>query len=188
MFLLDDDMSRCTEQEVTRLLRAVPAPRREEALHYKHLFGRYCCLRSYEMLDELLGRVGKTMSRWRYNEYGKPYLDNGMFFSISHCKRAILVAIDERETGVDVESVRKADDALVKRTMNEAEQAAIARSDMPDEAFIALWTQKEAVVKMRGTGILDDLHDVLCGERDYMLDTVTERDKGYVYSIAVRNE
>ncbi len=184
MLLIDDDMKKCTEQEVERLLRIVPSPRRDDALRYKHTFGRYCCLRSWEMLMELLSREGiSNMPTWRYNEYGKPYLVQGPFFSISHCKQAILVAISDREIGVDVESIRRADDSLVRRTMNEAEQARIASAPDPQRAFIALWTRKEAVVKMRGTGILDDLHRVLDGQ-DYLLQTVDRPDTPYIYSVA----
>ena len=184
MLLIDDDMKKCTEQEVERLLRIVPSPRRDEAVRYKHLFGQYCCLRSWEMLMDLLRREGMTtMPRWRYNEYGKPYLEQGPFFSISHCKEAILVAMSEREIGVDVESIRRADDSLVRRTMNAVEQAQIAAAQDPQRAFIALWTRKEAVLKMRGTGILDDLHGVLDGQ-DYLLQTVDRPDTPYIYSVA----
>ena len=184
MLLIDDDMKKCTEQEVERLLRIVPSPRRDDALRYKHTFGRYCCLRSWEMLMELLSREGiPNMPTWRYNEYGKPYLEHGPYFSISHCKHAILVAISDREIGVDVESIRRTDDSLVRRTMNEAEQARIASAPDPQRAFIALWTRKEAVVKMRGTGILDDLHRVLDGQ-DYLLQTVDRPDTPYIYSVA----
>ncbi|MBR6116329.1 MAG: 4'-phosphopantetheinyl transferase superfamily protein [Paludibacteraceae bacterium] len=186
MLLIHDDMSQCTEQEVTRLLQIVPAPRCDEALRYKHTFGRYCCLRSWEMLSELLRREGITsMPRWRYNEYGKPYLEQGPYFSISHCKQAILVAVSDREIGVDVETIRRADDSLVRRTMNEAEQAQIAAAPDPQRAFIALWTRKEAVVKMRGTGILDDLHRVL-DQQDYQLQTIDHSKMSYIYSVAER--
>ena len=184
MLLIHDDMSQCTEQEVSRLLQIVPAHRRDEALCYRHTFGRYCCLRSWEMLSELLRREGiTTMPRWRYNEYGKPYLEQGPYFSISHCKQAILVAVSDREIGVDIESIRRADESLVRRTMNEAEQARIADSPDPQRAFIALWTRKEAVLKMRGTGILDDLHQVL-NRQNYQLRTIDQPQMSYIYSIA----
>ena len=123
------------------------------------------------------------MPRWRYNEYGKPYLEQGPYFSISHCKQAILVAISDREIGVDIESIRRADESLVRRTMNEAEQARIADSPDPQRAFITLWTRKEAVLKMRGTGILDDLHRVL-DRQDYQLQTIDLPNTPYIYSIA----
>ncbi len=188
MILIDDDMSKVTEREVKRLFQTVDAQRQEEALRYRHMFGQYCCLRSWEMLRELLQRLGiEHMGEWRYNEYRKPYLKEGPYFSISHCKNAIAVAVYEQEVGIDIESIRKADEALVERTMNRVEQEQIARVASADEAFTALWTRKEAVLKMRGTGILDDLHEVLNqSPEDYTLETNMRTDKGYVYSVAVR--
>ena len=51
-----DNMAQCTDEEVQRMLPLVSAQRREQALRYKHTFGRFCCLKSwlmlYEMLDE----------------------------------------------------------------------------------------------------------------------------------------
>ena len=83
MILIDDDMSRMTEQELKRLSRIADPQRQEEALRYRHLHGQYCCLRSWEMLQELLQRMGiDHMGEWRYNEYGKPYLTSGPFFSV----------------------------------------------------------------------------------------------------------
>lgn len=188
MILIDDDMAKVTEREVKRLFQTVDAQRQEEALRYRHLFGQYCCLRSWEMLTELLRRVGvEKMAPWQRNEYGKPYLENGPYFSISHCKRAIAVILCEQEAGIDIESIRKADEALVERTMNRAEQQQIAESASRDEAFTSLWTRKEAVLKMRGTGIVDDLHEVLTTPSDdYTLETNFRTDKGYIYSIAIK--
>lgn len=188
MILIDDDMTKVMEREVKRLFQTVDAQRQEEALRYRHMFGQYCCLRSWEMLRELLQRLGiEHMGEWRYNEYGKPYLKEGPYFSISHCKNAIAVAVYEQEVGIDIESIRKADEALVERTMNRVEQEQIARAASADEAFTALWTRKEAVLKMRGTGILDDLHEVLTTQTDdYTLETNIRTDKGYIYSIATK--
>ena len=163
--LIDDDMSRCTAEEVARLLPLVPVQRREQALRYKTMFGQYCCLRSWEMLDELLrqtsreslGNVSFTSRNFSYNENGKPYLDGGPFFSISHCKEAIAVAVSDEPVGIDIESIRHADDSLIERVMNENERSLIRAKSQGTEAdrmFTRLWTQKEAIVKAQGTGIL----------------------------------
>lgn len=159
--LIDDDMTKCTEQEVKRLLEIAPAFRREQALRYKHLFGQYACLRTWEMLYEMIG--DQAYIPWQYNEYGKPMIPNGWKFSISHCKNALAVGIADKDLylGIDIESVRTPQEGLVERTMNTDEQAMIAAADDPAVAFTRLWTQKEAVLKMHGTGIIDDLHNVL---------------------------
>lgn len=153
------DTSTCNEAEVQRLLPLVPLFRQEQALKYKHVFGQWACLKTWAMLQELVGHACDDVY---YGPNGKPYLKNGPYFSISHCKTAVAVAIDEEhEIGIDIESRRHIEEGLIKRTMNEAEQAFIASADDSEGAFLDLWTQKEAVLKAHGTGIVDDLTIVL---------------------------
>ena len=167
-YLVFDNMAACTEADIQRLLPLVSTQRREQALRFHHLFGQWACLKTYEMLLSLL-QPDIALSQWdlaslpefSYNEFGKPFLPQGSCFSISHCRQALAVAVCESAIGIDVESVRKADDALIRRTMNGEEQDLIARSDDAARAFIRLWTQKEAVLKWQGTGIVDDLQGVL---------------------------
>lgn len=180
--MIFDDMAQCTQQEVERLLPLVSAQRREQALKFKFLFGQFACLKAYEMLTELLGRVGDRSLTFRFNEHGKPFIDGERYFSISHCKQGIAVAVDDKPIGIDIESVREADEALIEKTMNLDEAKAIRSSANPKEAFISFWTKKEAVLKLRGTGIIDELHDVLSA--DETVETFINHEKEYVYSIA----
>ena len=171
--LIDDNMSRCSEAEVARLAGIAPSFRYEEAMRYKHLFGRYACLRTWEMLYVLVGE--EANSPWRYNEYGKPFLSGGCDFSISHCRSALAVGVADEggQIGVDIESVRALRRELVERTMNREEQDYIFSAEQPELAFTALWTKKEAVLKMHGTGIIDDLYEVLTRPSEpYMLKSV----------------
>ena len=279
--IIFDDMTQCTETDVERLKALASKQRLEQAMRYKHLFGQWACLKSYEMLLQLLyssqttesvyvphdkntdflchsdskpievgndrhdkttdfvchqdgkpiegennrhdkntdfvcspdgkpieygnnrysrpiglednrqgrpigledNRQGKLIEsagirygkeiEFEYNEYGKPRLTEEWaermqtpfrFFSISHCKEGIAVAVSEHETGIDIESrTRRISDGLAERVMNEQEQHHIATHPDPQTAFIELWTKKEAVLKLRGTGIIDDMRDVLTG-------------------------
>lgn len=183
-----DHMHLCTDAEVARMLPLVSTQRREEALRYVHTHGRFCCLRSYLMLMELIGAVSPTLDdttpRFEYNEFGKPFLPDrpDIQFSISHTKNAVAVALSRYPIGVDVEQIRHQSEALVRKTMNASEQQQIADSQCPDTTFTALWTQKEAVLKLRGTGIVDELHDVLTNCDDIHIETHIR--SGYVWSVA----
>ena len=207
--LLFDDMSQCTDAEVERLLPLVSAQRREEALRFRFTFGRYACLKSYTMLQQLVQEVfAETDARWLpsqrrlqdwngdfgYDEHGKPFMQNasgerieGVDFSISHCKNAIAVALSDRPIGVDVERFRHSEDSLLERTMNPEEQAEVRAAADPAEAFTRLWTRKEAVLKLRGTGLVDNLHDVLRPNPELpaiALKTTVNREKQYVWTVA----
>ena len=65
--------------------------------------------------------------------------------------------------------------------MNEQELQTINAAERPEVAFTRLWTMKEAVVKWRGSGIVNNLKDVLNGVTG-ILTTVNER-RGYVFSV-----
>lgn len=207
-FVLFDDMSQCTDAEVERMLPLVSAQRREVALRYKFTFGRFTCLKSYVMLQQLVQEtLAETDERWLplqqrlkewngnfvFNEHDKPFMQNalgerieGVDFSISHCKNAIAVVLSDRPVGVDVESFRHAEEALLRRTMNPEEQGEVRAAADPAEAFTCLWTRKEALLKLRGTGLVDDLHSVLLPNPGLpvTLRTTVDREKQYVWTLA----
>lgn len=183
--LIFDDMNECREEKVQRMLPLVSAQRREQALRHKHTFGQFCCLKSWLMLYDLLDeRMKELMNEWTYNEYGKPSFTPSLlhsftpYFSISHCKQGIAVAIDDQPIGIDIEAIRHADESLIARTMNEEE-----RVGMDDRKFTRLWTQKEAIVKAQGTGIqsFEQLQTIL-DNGHWTLDTFEK--ENYIYSIA----
>ena len=192
-----DRMEECTEAEVNRMLPLVSDQRREQALRYKHTMGQFCCLKSWVLLRDILKTPTKprpnpdqTPIEWQkmeYNEHGKPFLPDGPFFSISHCKAGIAVAVDEQPIGIDIESIRHAEEELIERTMNEEEQRMIRSAAQPDRMFTRLWTQKEAVVKAEGTGIcsFEQLQTLLPANKTYRLETI-EKEK-YIYTIAYKN-
>ena len=185
---LFDDMSFCTDSEVERMIALVPEPRRSQALAFKHTFGRFACLKSYLMLAELLQKEFDLNDfRVDVGDHGKPFLTDhpDIHFNISHCRNAIAVAVSDRPVGLDVESFRRFGDGLLDKTMNDFERAEILESANPEETFAAYWTRKEAVFKLMGTGITDNLHGILTDKT--MTDTVINREKGYAASVAVNS-
>ena len=185
MVSIFDDMTQVTETEVQRMLPLVDERRRSETLRYKHLFGQFACLKSWLMLAELLKPLGITNLEMDYNEHGKPFLKShpSIHFNLSHCKNGIAVVVDFSPVGIDIESFRKDNLSLVRKTMNPTEEEWIRSSSEPVETFTQFWTEKEAVVKLRGTGIIDDLHHVLDG-KGYRLETHLNREKRYAWSVA----
>ena len=197
LYEIFDHMHLCTDEAVREMLPLVSEQRRQQALRYSHTFGRFCCLKSYLMLLELLSAVYPELDtskpEFGYNAQGKPFLlaRPDIHFSISHTKNAILVAISDAPIGVDIEAFRSPSAALIARTMNATEQAAIATADgwnihrtpgTREALFSAIWTRKEAVLKLRGTGIEGDLKHVLSGS-EAIFTRIFPR-KSYAFSIA----
>ena len=184
-----DDMSQCTEAEVQRMSSLIPAWRCEQAMRFKHTFGQYACMKSFLMLSELLKSTKNISSeniRFAYNEHGKPFIKSipsiSIFFNISHCRDAIGVVVSDTPVGLDVESIREASDSLIEKTMNTEEQNQIREAINPSEQFIVFWTRKEALLKKIGTGITDDIRDILNDAEN--IKTTINHEKQYVWSVA----
>ena len=91
-----------------------------------------------------------------HDSQGAPYITGQptKYISISHCRTAVAVAIsDNHRVGIDIESRRKVSPSLMERVCTEEELAEINSSEDPTMTFLRFWTRKEAVLKMRGTGI-----------------------------------
>ena len=105
-------------------------------------------------------------------------------FNISHCKVAVVCVVADVEVGVDVERIGRYNDALARHVLNDEEYGHVVASDNPDLDFTIFWTQKEAIVKLTGRGIDDDLKNLLIKYNNVSLTTEVHADKGYVLSVA----
>lgn len=104
------------------------------------------------LLGELLGSEVSV----EHTVQGAPYLPSrpDLYISISHCRTAVAVAVNDKSpVGIDIECRRRVSDSLMARICTPEEHEEIHRSDDPVMAFLRYWTQKEAVLKCRGTGI-----------------------------------
>ena len=164
-------------------LREISEQRREQALKFRHELGQRLCVLAYLLLKKGLRETyGITENPvFEYNEHGKPSIVGHpeIFFNLSHCKEAAVCVISDQPIGVDVESFREYKEGLVRYTMNEEEIRQIESSENPAAAFIRLWTMKEATLKLIGTGISNDIKNVIDGTKKY---TTVKRQR-YIYTI-----
>ena len=123
-----------------------------------------------------------------YNDYGAPYIEGGPYFSISHCKTGIAVAVSENPIGIDIEAIRTFKPELMRKTMSPTEQQRITSSATPEVEFIRLWTQKEALLKLQGTGIISDLHHVLDHALDVSWTEISYLSPDYICTICSMNK
>jgi len=189
---INDHIADLSEQQTEKLIDSLPEWRREQALRYKHLQGRRECAVGYvELLRGLRDCFGiNDYPSFTYNEHDKPFLKEhfDLSFSISHCKEAVGCFIADHLCGFDIEFIRKAKPDLVRHTMSPEETDSIFANPFPDIAFTRLWTQKEAVLKLLGTGIVDDLHSVLKPENLQGIEfkTVENPFRNYIYTTAIQ--
>ena len=167
-------------------LAEISEQRREQAVKFKFELGQRLCVLAYRLLKQGLGEVYgmKENPLFEYNEHGKPSIVGHpeICFNLSHCKEAAICAISNQPIGVDVESVRSFNDSLVRYTMNEDEIQQIESAEDRAVAFIRLWTMKEAAMKLIGTGISNDVKQVLCQD-GLKFETFINSQRRYIYSI-----
>ena len=167
-------------------LKEISDQRREQALKFKYELGQRLCVLAYQLLKRGLAEVYGIRENpvFEYNEHGKPMIVGHpeIFFNLSHCKEAAICVVSDQPVGVDVESVRSFNESLVRYTMNEAEVKEIESAEDQAVAFIRLWTMKESALKLIGTGISNELKQVLQQE-NLQFQTFVDTQRRFVYSI-----
>ena len=101
----------------------------------------------------LLEQYQISQPKFILGPHGKPYLEDGPHFNISHTRGVVAVAIGEKNMGLDIESVRSFHQQVPKRIMSRAEYDwFVGRGELKRD-FFALWTLKESYFKYLGTGL-----------------------------------
>ncbi len=181
---VDDNLQRFSPQEIESLISGFPRQRRERLLGYRNHEARRQGALAYLLLCKALReRYSLEAPDFAFNEHGKPYLPNhpDIHFNLSHCRNAVACALSSEPVGIDIESIRTAKEALVRHTMNDEEARTILSAPQPNLQFTILWTRKEALLKLRGTGIATDLRSIL-NDCDARIDTTVR--STFVCSVA----
>ncbi len=89
-----------------------------------------------------------------YGPSGKPYRADfsGIHFNITHTAGLIACAVSGGPVGIDAERIRDFPEAVFRR-FDTAERDFVSGSADMCEAFMRVWTMKEACVKLTGEGI-----------------------------------
>ena len=202
---IKDQLSSITDEELEQALASLPEWRREKALRFKHRQGRIECTFSYLLLCQalretygiteqpsfLIGEHGKPELKFNLNLNPNPNLNqtvncqlSTVNFNISHCKSALAVVLSTSPIGIDVESIGRYSESLARHVLSPEEFALVSSAPDPQIPFTRLWTQKEAVVKLTGRGIDDDLPNLLFKYNNVSLYTEEHLDKDYILSVA----
>lgn len=153
------------ESFVEKCTTFFPEWRKEKMIRYKYLKGRIQCGLGYVLLIHALREEGvfREMPEFSYNEHDKPFLKNypEYHFNISHSKTAVCCALSRQEIGVDIEEVGEYKESLAAYICNDKELESLHNNENQADDFYRLWTRKEAVFKMIGSGITNDIKRIL---------------------------
>ena len=112
------------------------------------------------LLAKLYAQVtGKELPPMAVTENGKPYFPDGQWhFSISHTKNFVFCALSRHNIGLDAEEKGRAvSPAMLEKFTSDGEKSRLG--DDPQDAFLRLWVQKEALAKLTGRGMGNWLKD-----------------------------
>lgn len=120
--------------------------RREKALRYINEKDRLLSLGAAFLMKKYLpkGELKKTST-------GKPYLEDGPFFNISHSGEYVVLAIDpSKEVGIDIEWIDEKKIETIKYVLSEEKQ-----NEEDVNSLFRAWSNKESLIKCLSTSIQD---------------------------------
>ena len=97
---------------------------------------------------------------------GKPFFANypDIFFNISHSQTGLAVAFSRNEIGFDIENIHRHRNSLgiAKRFFSKREIEFCDSANQPNsDMFLRIWTAKEAMLKLSGSGISGGLNSAV---------------------------
>ncbi len=88
-----------------------------------------------------------------YTSHGKPFYKDDLKFSITHTGNIVLIALSDKEIGIDAEIIRPINKNILQKTSTEREIRLLEFSTDFSIEFLKMWTVKEAYFKCTGSGI-----------------------------------
>ena len=161
--------------------------RREQVARYKLEGPRRQAVAAYLLLRKALREMYGIHDApvFEYDANGKPSIlgHPEIFFNISHCRKAVACVVADSPVGIDVEETCRFSDSIARYTLDDEEYESVVKADNPSQAFIRLWTMKEALLKYTGEGLRRDIKTVLRLSPANKVEFLTELHDGYVVSV-----
>lgn len=174
--------------DIEASLPLLPLWRREKALRYFIDSDRRQSIAAWLLLRQAcIDNLSlKEVPEIAFQEHGKPFFPSlqDVHFNLSHCREAVICAVDNKPVGVDIECLHPLDEAVMRQVFNEDECDRIKTSDCPETEFSILWTKKESLLKLTGEGLCDDMRPLLKERKGIRIETAVDPKGKYVYSVA----
>lgn len=102
------------------------------------------------LLGYVLSHYGEKLDNVKVAESGKPYVENGLYFNISHSGKYIVMAVDRNDVGVDIQEKKSlSNDAAKWYSDNDDDLKAMLGNEYYHSY---IWCRKEALLKCLGVG------------------------------------
>ncbi len=145
-------------------LSALPEDIQRDITRYKFmndrklkLLGRLL-IQYYHYINNILYHVSDI----QYSDMGKPFLEQGINFNITHSEKIVMVGFSDKIIGIDIEKDRGIGVDETYRFFHPDETKWIMDQPSLSKGFLRMWTRKEAYLKAIGTGISNNLQEIVC--------------------------
>jgi phosphopantetheinyl transferase len=107
--------------------------------------------RAFLSVRLLLKKAGYTDFELHYDQFGKPYFNDGKYVSITHSHHFSAIIISNETVGIDMEMQREKIIRIADKFVNPTELHRLKRFDTPDyiKKLTVKWGAKEAIFKIR---------------------------------------
>ena len=126
-----------------KLLLSLNDKQKEKAFGYRNEIDQIRSIASSYLVNSLFKEP------LLFNDMGKPFFEKGPYFNVSHSGKYIVMAISDKEVGVDIEENVKKDMSSLLRIFNEVE----AKMIKEHSDFYYMWCAKESLIKCIGSSI-----------------------------------
>ena len=109
-------------------------------------------LKGRELTDYLVGRcLNRENQEILRMDGGKPYIEGGPCFSVSHSGNLFACAVSSENVGIDIQHRRRVDTGSISGRYFTREE--ISRVEADSDWFFRIWARKEAFAKYTGRGL-----------------------------------
>lgn len=107
--------------------------------------------RAFLSVRMLLQEMGYTDFDLHYDEFGKPYFNDGKYVSITHSHHFSAIIISDETVGIDIEMQREKIIRIADKFVNPRELIRLQQFDVQDyiKKLTVKWGAKEAIFKIR---------------------------------------
>ena len=166
LMLLDTSVLK-DEEVFLKFYEKMPKERKKKIDALKPEGSKRLCLGAGILLDRAVGLCDIS-----FGPQGKPYIkDADIFFNLSHSGDMAVIAVSDRDVGVDIQKLKHFKDSLVDHVFN-IEDRELAKELMAeltdtglgvgaaqhgdssfDQVYTRMWSMKESVMKYTGKGL-----------------------------------
>jgi 4'-phosphopantetheinyl transferase len=164
MLILTTSFTQPIAQELwSKYIAMMPAHIKDTITSFQRWQDQHSTLFGKLLLLKGLSKLGhhQSLNEIKLNKYGKPYLQENIFFNISHSGYYVVCAFsDLGDVGIDIEFIDKKIDIFeFKNMFTSFEWLQIATAIDPIDKFFTYWSLKESAIKADGSGMSAPLLD-----------------------------